>query len=200
MLLLACVLLGCVLGWLRGGRLRNFLSFPLRFLWLPCGAFLLQSSVLPLSRWIPGEPDRWLWLPLALSYLLLLAFFAANRRLPSLWVMGLGLFLNGLVIALNGWRMPVPAEMAAVMTEMQKLRYTPLGSGTRLPFLGDVLFIPVPLLRGYASLGDLFLGGGILWLLLSIMGKGEKRGENGKSREDRKNRPAEETGRNRKEL
>ncbi|MFR8003600.1 MAG: DUF5317 domain-containing protein [Hydrogeniiclostridium sp.] len=175
MLLLACVLAGCILGWMRGGKLRNFLSFPFHFLWLPCGAFLLQASVLPFSRWIPEEPDRWLWLPLVLSYSMLAIFFIGNYRIPSLWVMALGLFLNGLVIALNGWRMPVPEEMVSVMTEMQKLRYTPLGNGTRLPFLGDVLFIPVPLLRGYASLGDLFLGGGIIWLFLSGMGKRERR-------------------------
>ena len=93
MLLLACVLAGCILGWMRGGKLRNFLSFPFRFLWLPCGAFLLQASVLPFSRWIPEEPDRWLWLPLVLSYSMLAIFFIGNYRIPSLWVMALGLFL-----------------------------------------------------------------------------------------------------------
>ena len=83
MLLLACVLAGCILGWMRGGKLRNFLSFPFRFLWLPCGAFLLQASVLPFSRWIPGEPDRWLWLPLVLSYSMLAIFFIGNYRIPE---------------------------------------------------------------------------------------------------------------------
>ena len=167
MLLIACVLLGIVLGWIRGGRLGNFLRLPIRLLWLPCGAFLLQSSVLPLSRLIPGDPDQWLWIPLLFSYGLLAVFFIANYRIPSLWILAAGLFLNGLVIACNSWRMPVPEEMAAVMTEMQKLRYICLSEETRLPFLGDIIYIPIPLLRGYASLGDLFLGAGIIWLFLS---------------------------------
>ena len=171
MLLIACVVLGIVLGWIRGGRLGNFLRLPIRLLWLPCGAFLLQSSVLPLSRLIPGDPDQWLWIPLLFSYGLLAVFFIANYRIPSLWILAAGLFLNGLVIACNSWRMPVPEEMAAVMTEMQKLRYICLSEETRLPFLGDIIYIPIPLLRGYASLGDLFLGAGIIWLFLSGMGR-----------------------------
>ncbi len=40
---------------------------------------------------------------------------------------------------------------------------------TRLGFLGDIIWFPVPLFRGFASAGDILMTAGLVVLILRVM-------------------------------
>ena len=162
-MLIVFVLAGVVIGWLQGGRLREMevdLAWPL----LPVAAFLLE-------RFLPQLPGVPHFLPQASLYLLLLVFFIKNRR-SGIWALltGCGTAMNALVIAANGWRMPVTRRVtgnfAKLLATGRIPGYTLADAQTRFLFLGDVL--PVPGV-GYASLGDLVMGVGAALLVIHMM-------------------------------
>lgn len=163
------VVFSLLLGWLTGGRLRRWERARLRFLPLPVLALLLQQVLTRL-------PSAWTAPLLLLSYGLLFFFCLANCHLPKTALLAaLGAGCNLLVIALNGFRMPVSRQAAAVLSPeglsaLQNLQipmYALAGPDTRLCFLGDILYIP--LLRGFASVGDLLLAAGVFFCLMAVM-------------------------------
>ncbi len=163
------VVFSLLLGWLLGGRLRRWEQTRLRVLPLPILALLLQQLIARL-------PPFWTAPLLLLSYGLLFFFCLINRHLPkTALLVALGSGCNLLVITLNGFRMPVSRQAAAVLspeglTALENLQipmYALAGPDTRLWFLGDVLY--VPLLRGFASVGDLLLAAGVFFCLMAIM-------------------------------
>lgn len=177
--LLWAVILGLVLGYLRGGRIGHLGNLRLRGLWLLLPPILLQLLIFPLgSRGpvIPWGTPYWH----IISYLFLLGFVAGNWRYPELLVMGAGLFLNFLTIVANGGYMPASAEalrragqgaLAQALEAGTRSGNTVLMSAnTRLNVLGDWLFLPawVPLSSAF-SIGDVILGIGAAAFLLRRM-------------------------------
>lgn len=161
MILLLFVIAGLAVGAARGGRLAHLERADLRGFWMPLLSFLLKGLV----QWLaPGSP--WDWLLTLAQYLLLLGFSLLWSRCSWAWPFGLGTLCNGLVILLNGGRMPVSQglvlragteELAARLAAGAVPGYTLQTAATRLPWLGDILAVG-PL--GYASVGDLLLGVG----------------------------------------
>lgn len=175
-MLVLFVLLFVLFGWLTGGRLSRLEKTTVRWLPLCIGAFLLESLVPILHRFLPWPRERWIWLPVTLSYLMIFLFLWRNRQLRKTAVLaGTGSFCNFLVIALNGFRMPVslsvidrlPAERALALISGEIPTYMAASGKVRLLFLGDI--IPMPLLGGFASIGDLFLAAGIFFCFMAIM-------------------------------
>jgi hypothetical protein len=82
------------------------------------------------------------------------------------------------VIAANGFAMPVSEKAmqalstggAAALLSGQVPMYRVADSSTRLLFLGDIFWFPIPFFRGFASIGDFILAVGIFFLMMSIMG------------------------------
>ena len=111
---------------------------------------------------------------LALSYVLLLAFTWVNRRLPAMPVIVVGLVLNALVVVANAG-MPVSADAARVSGVGAALPTTRGGPEKHhlmtdedvLRPLGDVIPVPPPL-GALFSPGDVFLYGGLAWLVVAI--------------------------------
>lgn len=73
--------------------------------------------------------------------------------------------------------MPVSAQAAL---RLSSLGFEALSSGaipmyalagpeTRLLFLGDIFYLPIPLLRGFASVGDFCLAAGVFFCLMVMM-------------------------------
>jgi hypothetical protein len=162
----------------RASTASQIASIPLHSAWLAVLALALQ---VPLLRAPLGPPQqlgfhRALFL---LSHLLLLGFVWRNRRLVSIWFVGLGVILNLLVIVLNGGLMPISPETLVRINPGTELEQWMLGfhygyskdvillqEGTRLWFLSDVLVIPPPFPWPTAfSLGDLLIAMGIVLLL-----------------------------------
>jgi hypothetical protein len=122
---------------------------------LGLGALLNGASVV-----LDGTPAT---LALAASLAVLITVATTNRHITGVAVVGVGLFVNLVVVALNGG-MPVrgSALVAAdvveasqvASTELDGARHLETGSDT-LGVLGDVL--PIPLAREVMSFGDLIV-------------------------------------------
>ena len=166
------VIVGIVIG---GGRLGRLKALDLRVPWVFILAAAAQVGVM-----VAGSGGRVLYV---LTFVVVLAGIWANRRLPGMWVVGAGVFLNFLVIAANGGSMPVDRDLAvragstAMVELLDSTTYTnhmAAGEGTRLRWLGDVLALPLVVPRPTffcpGSVGDILVTLGGCWLILSGLG------------------------------
>jgi hypothetical protein len=180
-ILLVAVLAGLIAGLLRAWVTNQQFALPdLRAVWLVPLAFIPQWLVFSWSPMRDRMNEAIVAIVLVGSLLLLLIFAWANRQHRAFWVLGLGLFLNLLVIVLNGGLMPISPEMVKVLLpnaqspEDWQPGHWLRGSKdivlpeaeTRLVWLSDRLLLPdwVPLERAL-SLGDVLISMGAFWLL-----------------------------------
>jgi hypothetical protein len=187
MLLLWALPIGILLGYLRGGRLETLSRLELRGLWLIFLALAVQLLIFPLGSGgaiLPLGTSGTAVLHLG-SYGFLGAFVWLNRREWGIVLMGLGMFLNVIVVSANGGYMPTYPELleaAGRVEAARQLREAGAGiyannmcincEGTtaRLSFLGDVLYVPawIPLANVF-SLGDVLLMVGLILFLQAKM-------------------------------
>jgi hypothetical protein len=167
-LLLATVLL----GYLVGGRLGRFAGLNLNWWGVALGGLALQT--LPVPGSLPDGTPRPGTLMLLASYVLLLTFLAANRRVPGARLMAAGVFLNLVVVIANGG-MPVSAD--AIERASGSLNTTPTVEATKhhlmteqdtLTVLGDVIPLPPPI-GVVLSIGDVLLYLGVAWCVIRVM-------------------------------
>lgn len=141
---------------LAGGRLLNFASLRFRHPEILFAAFGLQFAIFKL--W-PAE-EQWYHPVLYLaSYALGSWFLVLNRKVPGLWLIGVGAVCNGLVIATNGGVMPGSIEAfqaAGLVPVPEHFSNSRALADPRLLFLGDVFAVPSWLpFHNVFSLGDL---------------------------------------------
>lgn len=165
-LLLAVLLAALVTGALLGGRPSRLAELELRSPRLVVGALVVQL----LGALVGGPVHA---VGLACSAGLVLVFLRANRALRGTALVGLGLLANALVIAVNG-AMPVSAGAAAragvdVAAAVADGRHEPLTRASRLPALGDVVPVPLPVSPQVVSPGDLLVAAGLAWLVVAGM-------------------------------
>jgi hypothetical protein len=170
------VLLASVgVGLLRGGRIENLLLLRPRYLPLFFIPLLLQVVAFsslgdvvvldsPLARFMYS---------LSLGFAAVALFL--NRHLPGVTWISAGLFLNFLVIVLNGGFMPISAEARAYaglapVTD-RDLNIIPMTERTVLPWLADIFPLPrgIPFATVF-SIGDIFVAlGGIVFIQSSLL-------------------------------
>ncbi|MEX0667672.1 MAG: DUF5317 domain-containing protein [Acidimicrobiia bacterium] len=165
MLWLAMVLfLSMTIAILRGGRMVNLGDIHLNHWWLLPLGFILQIG----AQFVPSSAANWGVALILLSYVPLLVLVIINRDRPGLWLAGLGVLMNFVVIALNGG-MPVLAEAAEVASGFapgapviaEGFKHVVLGESSRLVFLADVIPIRIANYGQVLSLGDVFLAVGL---------------------------------------
>ena len=180
MILTIAVLTGLAAGMLRAylGR-RSYRPAELRHLWLVILAILPQVLAFywPATR---GAFPGWLsGVCLVSSLIGLLAFVWLNRQHKELWLAGLGLAANLVVIVANGGWMPISPATAAALYPGAGVGYGLLGSrlgwsknivlakgSMQLGFLSDCLLVPGWVPWKYAfSVGDVLIAIGVFWLL-----------------------------------
>jgi hypothetical protein len=157
-LLLLTLFIGIAIGLVRGGTLdalgRIQISRPLLF-----GAALLALAV---GRLVPAlHAAGWI-----LATMLIALFTAANRRLPGLHLLLIGITLNAIVITANGGKMPVSlwgADRAGVPSaDIRASDYhTPSGADTVLRPATDVIPLAFPSVPAVLSIGDVFIASGL---------------------------------------
>ena len=172
MLLAVCALLaGLALGRLRGGSLESLGGLPLRGRRLAVAALLVQAVGTLVGG--PFHP-----LGLAASAGLLVAFLAANRGVRGTGLVALGLLANAVVVVANG-AMPV-SERAAARAGLPPTalgadldsRHELMDDATRLPLLGDVVPVPLPVRPEVVSPGDVLVAAGLAQLVVMGMQPG----------------------------
>src|ERR1700722_19218919 len=142
------VIVGALVGLATGGRLRRAARYQVRGLW-----WLLLGAVLEAVAgwWSLGGLGA---AALVGGYVALLAFAAANRRLPGIAIAAAGLVANLLVVLVDG-DMPVRRQSvidAGMAVTSFGPRHHAQGPGDHLTWLDDRLAIPF--LHTVASVGD----------------------------------------------
>lgn len=177
MILIWVLAAAVLIGYLRGGRLSNYLQAPLRGVFLPVLAFLLEAAI-PLWQRLFGDEWNWLAAEVLVQYALLFLFCFLNRqhRLAS-GLIALASGCNLAAMATNGFRMPVSpviyenalfSKFIADVQSGQLYEYALVEYGAPLWFLGDT--IPVTILSpGVASVGDFLLAAGVFVLIQQLM-------------------------------
>lgn len=167
MLWLAIVIfLALAVAVLRGGRLVNLGDIELAAWWLLFIALGLQlgTNYLPAEDW-----SEWVGLSMVLlSFALLMIMVVLNRSAPGMWIAGLGVLMNFVVIAVNGG-MPVlagAAEVASGFTVASpdlstSFMHVPLDETSRLSFFADVIPLRLLGIGEVISVGDIFLALGL---------------------------------------
>jgi len=170
------LILGCSIGiaFLRGGQLSNLGHINLRYtplLFAPLALQLIAFSPLGDIEVIDFPAARLLYAA-SLGFAVLALWM--NRHLPGIFWIALGLFLNFLVISLNGGFMPVSAWARTVAGLPPLLERSnnliPMTSASVLPWLADVLPLPhfVPFANVYSP-GDVLIAlGGIVFTQRSL--------------------------------
>lgn len=169
MILVYMIALSIAVGYVRGGRLKHYLENPLRGIWFPIAAFMIEAAL--------SFVDRRLLAPMVIAeYALLFSFVFVNRRLKPAWLVAVGVLLNALVIFANGFRMPVTPVVCDPVFERfaqrvlsgELIEYALVGWDAPLWFLGDT--IPITrIVPGIASVGDFVLAAGMFWLIQLFM-------------------------------
>lgn len=153
-----------------GGHLYNLARLHLRATWTVIAALALQVLIISV---IASSVDGWTGQCLQLvSYGLAAFFIVANRRVPWLWLVGLGGLANLVAIGANEGVMPASARALRAAGKVTRngrfINSRPLPH-PKLAFLGDIFSTPRhwPLANVF-SIGDVLLAGGALLLLHTV--------------------------------
>lgn len=188
MVLLVAVVAGLLAGWLRS-RLRHstYQVVDLRSVWIVFLAFIPQLLAFSIPATRENIPDSRIPFILLGSQALLFIFVWVNREKPGLWLLGIGLLLNFLVIALNGGFMPLSPENAqhlippGVTVDLVLGERVGYGKDILLPtakttlwFLSDIFLLPSWInYRVAFSLGDILISAGAFYFLWSLGGSSQ---------------------------
>jgi hypothetical protein len=171
------IIISFIVGLIRKGNLRAFSQLNLKWGWVFPLLLLVQLTVFMLQNKSDflGQLSGSIYI---LVYIIGLLFLYMNRRNPGFILIFIGVFLNFLVMVVNGGRMPVSVESAAVLDpgyiealkESLYAKHTMLTSTTHLGFLGDVIPISDPYPRTQIiSIGDIIMNIGIFFFIQYIM-------------------------------
>ena len=176
------IVVGLLVGLVRGGSLGNLASLQLRLTSLVYAGLAVQLLIFP-TPWWPEPPLEPLSGVLHLaSYALLIAFLVTNRSIKPFWGVAVGLLSNVVVIAANGGHMPADVDALNASGQARiagKLLASSNGihgnvvrmsDATHLNILGD--WIPVPSwlpLANSVSPGDVVLTLSAVWLVERLM-------------------------------
>lgn len=171
--IVVALVVGVVLGLLRGGDIRNLGAVTFRWWPLLVGGIAVQGA----SSFVGGRVGI---VMLVASYGLLIAFAAANLRFAGMGLMVVGIAMNASTIAVNeGMPVRAGAIVAAGIAPWDDVADLNYGTkrhlereSDRLMALSDI--IPVPYLGQVLSFGDLALGVGVADLLVHLL-RGRRR-------------------------
>jgi hypothetical protein len=171
MVFLDSVAAALVIGLLLGGNPAALGELRLRRLWLAYVAIALQVVAFPSGTLPWTTPDavaRGLWL---VSYGLLIALIAANRRLPGIAVVGAGLACNLVAIVANGGLMPVTHHALRAAGLSYEIRNNSISlAEPHLAALVDRFAAPAWLPMGNVfSVGDVLIGLGVVIVVVLAM-------------------------------
>jgi hypothetical protein len=146
-----------------GGNLVRLTELRLRWLWAAPGALALQVLIVIVA----ASADRTLLAALhVVSYVIAAAFLWANREIPGVRVLALGMLANAIAIVSNGGVMPasITAQRIAGLTYGPGFHNSAAIAHPHLLWLGDIIPVPGPM-PNVLSVGDCIIFTGLLILL-----------------------------------
>ena len=174
---LLIALASVTLAWIRGASPLGLGRMRLRWLALPLVSFSAQwLSFVQFSDSLAAAA----WAVQLASGACLLAFAWGNRHLRGMLVVAVGVVLNLVAVLSNGGFMPVRISDAQRIGNPLFARHleidghyqksSVLAERTRLPWLADVIFLPLPIGPGrMLSPGDILVGAGTFVFLQSAL-------------------------------
>jgi len=180
---LSVIALALIVGALAGGGLPRLSELRLR--WIP---LLFLALALRVGAVLLRQNDLGTDLPLELAwivaYLLIFAWLWGNWRVPGLQVASFGILLNALAVMLNSGQMPIwagafdaagftPAALANDPFHFILSASTAADFVARGGLFGDVVPVPIPVIRDVVSIGDVLLALGIFWAIVYSMTRPE---------------------------
>lgn len=174
MFLLPSLLLGLVFAVVLGGQLSRLAEVRFRLTWTVPVALAIQVVIF--SRLGEGLAPWTIEQLHIASYVILLAFAAANLRVRALVPVLLGLVANATAILANNGLMPVSPSAARTIGMSAGVHDNVFVGHARLGFLGDVFALPSQFpLANVFSVGDILIGIGMMLfvVLVSIQDGGE---------------------------
>ena len=180
---LSVIALALVTGALAGGGIPRLADLRLKLVWVLGVALALRVGAVLLAGTDVGA-DLPVGAAFVVAYLLLFVFLAANYKVPGLQVAAVGIGLNTLAVILNAGQMPIWSNaFEAAGFSPAALVGDPfhflIASGTVAEFVsqggvfGDVVPVPIPLIRDVVSIGDILLAMGIFWAIVYSMTRPE---------------------------
>lgn len=171
------ILLALVVGFIRKGNLRGLAQLKLKWGWVfplllivQIFTFVYQNDIKML-----GKASESIYMAV---YIIGLLFLYLNRNHKGFMIIFIGVFLNFLVMVVNGGRMPVSEEAATVLDPMyiQALKdglygkHVLLTDSTILGFLGDIIPLAPPYPRTQViSIGDVVMNIGAFLFIQYLM-------------------------------
>jgi MFS transporter, DHA3 family, macrolide efflux protein len=176
---LSSIVLALVVGALAGGGLPRLADLRLRWFWV-LGVALAVRFAAGLLRQGDIGPDLPIGAAFVATYGLIFVWLWGNWRVPGLQIAAVGIALNTLAVILNGGQMPIwTAAFHAAGFTADALANDPfhflLTTNSVADFVkqggifGDVLPIPIPVIRDVVSIGDTLLAVGIFWAIVYSM-------------------------------
>ncbi|GAE33747.1 DUF5317 domain-containing protein [Halalkalibacter akibai] len=172
------ILLSLIVGFLRRGTLRGLADLNLKYGWvfpILLGIQILVFSLQGMVVWLE-QISGFLFI---LIYVLGLFFLWVNRENKGFVLLFVGVFLNFIVMALNGGRMPVSYEAAAFALDPYYTdillngiygKHEMLTEATKLGFLGDIIPITSPYPKSQViSIGDVIMNIGVFIFIQHLM-------------------------------
>ncbi|NHM30034.1 DUF5317 domain-containing protein [Neobacillus terrae] len=171
------IIFSIIIGFFRKGSLRSFATLKFKWGWMfplllaiELLVFLFQND----SKLL-GQTSGAIYM---LVYVVGLIFLMANRKKEGFTVIFIGVFLNFLVMIVNGGRMPVSGEAATVLSP-EYIQYLKNGhyakhqlmtESAHLKFLGDIIPLSKPYPRTQIiSIGDVVMNIGVFLFIQNIM-------------------------------
>ncbi|WP_144550220.1 DUF5317 domain-containing protein [Bacillus sp. X1(2014)] len=171
------IIISFIVGFLRKGNLRALAKLKLKWGWIfplllvvELAVFMFQND----SKFL-GQISGSIYI---VVYVLGLLFLFMNRKNPGFILILFGVFLNFLVMMMNGGRMPVSLVAASildpgyldVLKEQLYAKHTSLTESTKLGFLGDIIPITDPYPRTQIiSIGDVVMNIGAFLFIQYLM-------------------------------
>jgi hypothetical protein len=171
------IIISLIIGILRRGSFKGFSTLSLRCGWIFPLLLAIEIIVFSFQNQfkVLGQVSSFIFMAV---YVVGLLFLFINRKNPGFLIIFIGVFLNFLVMALNGGRMPVSEHAATVLDpgyiEALKsslyAKHEILNHTTKLGFLGDI----IPLSKPYPhtqiiSIGDVIMNIGIFLYIQHLM-------------------------------
>lgn len=180
---LSAIAFALIAGALTGGGLPRLADLRLRWIWILGLALLLRFGA-GVAQQVAPEAHLPLGAAFIVAYGLIFVWLWGNWRVPGLQVAAVGIGLNTLAVTLNGGQMPIwSAAFTAAGFTPTALANDPfhfvLSVGSVADFVksggifGDVLPIPIPVIRDVVSIGDVLLAVGIFWAIVYSMTRSE---------------------------